>query len=288
MKNIIFSILLITLTLSCKNNSTKPDNNIVLLHHSTGDIIWYGNEISFFTKLTRKISPKLAKVVPPKAKLPKLIEQHNLHNKKKYHIDALRYPVNSGNNPYNYYDIWVKKDTETSDNLSLDELTKQYNVIIFKHCFSAAHIKKDKIKSDINSSYKSISNYKLQYNALKKKLNTYPQTKFILFTGAAEVKSQINEDQAQRANTFNNWVKNEWDTPDDNIFIWDLYGLQTEGSIYLNEKFAQSTDDSHPNATFANEACNLLFNRIIDIIENDGNKTLLNGQSNPKQSAAEI
>lgn len=290
MKNIIFSILLITLIISCKNNSTKSDVDIVLLHHSTGDIIWHGKEIPLFTKIVRKISPKLAKLASSKAKLPKLINEYSLHNEKTYHIDALRYPVNSGNNPYNYYDNWVKNDqnTSTSNNLSLDELTKRYNVIIFKHCFSAAHIKEDKVESDINSSYKSISNYKHQYNALKQKLNSYPNTKFILFTGAAEVKSQINEAQAQRANSFFTWVKNEWDTHDDNIFIWDLYGLQTEGGIYLKEEFAQSSDDSHPNASFANDACNLLCKRIIDVIDNNGKNTATNGQPIHKQTKATL
>ena len=38
---------------------------------------------------------------------------------------------------------------------------------------------------------------------------------------------------------FFQWVKNEWDTEGDNIFIWDFYELETEGGIYLTEKNAR-------------------------------------------------
>jgi len=49
-----------------------------------------------------------------------------------------------------------------------------------------------------------------------------------LFTGAAQVKSQISEDEAKRAKEFFEWAVKEWDLPNDNIYIWDFYNLQTE------------------------------------------------------------
>jgi len=59
--------------------------------------------------------------------------------------------------------------------------------------------------------------------------------------------------------------------------LWDLYSLQTEGDIYLKDEYAMSSLDSHPNRTFASKAVQLLFNRIIDVIENDGEKSTLTG-----------
>ena len=51
---------------SCMHDKSTPDNKIVLLHFSTGGIIWQGDEIPLITKIARKISPKLAKMVNPK------------------------------------------------------------------------------------------------------------------------------------------------------------------------------------------------------------------------------
>ncbi len=46
--------------------------------------------------------------------------------------------------------------------------------------------------------------------------------------------------------------------------------LETEGGLYLKEEYATSPNDSHPNGEFASKAAQLIFNRIIDVIENDG------------------
>ena len=82
-----------------------------------------------------------------------------------------------------------------------------------------------------------------------------------------------------RAREFFQWVKNEWDAPGDNIYIWDLHELETEGGLYLLDKYANSPSDSHPNVDFAKSAGQLLFNRIIDVIENNGNGTQLTGKA---------
>ncbi len=84
--------------------------------------------------------------------------------------------------------------------------------------------------------------------------------------------------EALRAKEFFGWVTDEWDLPGDNIYIWDLYSLQTEGGLYFKSEYAVSTRDSHPNKEFAGRVVNDLFNRIIDVIENNGNGTLLNGE----------
>jgi hypothetical protein len=123
-----------------------------------------------------------------------------------------------------------------------------------------------------------LQNYKLQYQAIKEKLHEFAGTKFIVFTGAVQVKALLTEEEANRAREFYTWVTQEWDQPDDNIFIWDLYELQTEGGLYFKDEYAVSSDDSHPNKTFAGRAANLLFNRLIDVIENNGLTTSLTGE----------
>jgi hypothetical protein len=161
---------------------------------------------------------------------------------------------------------------------TLEMLTKDYNVIIIKHCFAVSDILPDQDSADINSDLKTLSNYCLQYSVLKDKFHQFPNTKFILFTGASQVKSNTTEENGKRAREFFRWVTNEWDIPEDNIYLWDLYSLQTEGELYFRDKYARSADNSHPNKEFAGKVVKLLFNRIIDIIENDGRGTKLTGE----------
>ena len=190
-------------------------------------------------------------------------------------------PYGWNNFPYDYYNIWVKNagDKPFMEEPTLEMLTKEFQIVIFKHCFPVSNIQEDLDSADINSDVKTISNYKLQYIALRDKLHEFPDTKFILFTGAAQVKSNISEDEAKRAREFFRWVTDEWDLPDDNIYLWDLYKLETEGDLYLKEKYSLNPNNSHPNKDFAGKVVILLFNRILDVIENNGTRTHLTGEN---------
>jgi len=282
----IILLLIVSIT-SCKQKEKNSDMNIIFLHHSTGEVIWKGfnTKPSVFTRILRKISPSSKNIIGKKAKLPFLFENYNQEYHKNYLIKEIEFPKASpygwSNYPYDYYNIWVKNsgDSPFKEEPTLEILTKQYQVIIFKHCFPVMNIKADQESADIDSDYKSLANYKLQYESIKNKLHKFPNTKFILFTGAALVKaSGVSEDAALRAKEFFKWVIDEWDLPDDNIFIWDLYSLQTEGGLYFKNEYSVSITDSHPNTEFAEMTVQLLFNRIIDVIENNGTRTKLTGE----------
>ncbi len=92
------------------------------------------------------------------------------------------------------------------------------------------------------------------------------------------MKSAVKEDEARRAREFFKWVREEWDIAGDNIYLWDLYSLENEGGLYFKEEYASSPGDSHPNGEFATKAARLLFNRIVDVIENNGAGTKLTGE----------
>jgi hypothetical protein len=258
--------------------------NIIYLHHSTGGVIWQGNKASIVTRAARKLSNKLANIVGQKPMLPLLLEKYNEENNKNYFIKEMVFPKESPygwhNYPYDYYNIWVKNagNEPFMEEPTLEILTNQYQVVIFKHCFPVSNIQADQDSPDINSDYKSIANYKLQYLALRDKLHEFSDTKFILFTGAALVKSSVSEDAAKRAKEFFTWVTDEWDLAGDNIHLWDLYNLETEGGLYLKDEYVTSPNNSHPNEEFAAKVSQLLFNRIVDVIENDGTGTRLNGE----------
>jgi len=283
-----FLILIIAIILmfinACKQQDSEGEINIIFLHHSTGYVIWRGGNKNFISRVAARLSDGLADRLEKKAALPAMIEKHNKKCNANYQISEIEFPKVTpygwNNNPYDYYNIWVKNAGENyfMEEPTLEILTKNYQVIIFKHCYPVSNIQPDTDSADIDSDKKTLSNYKLQYSALRDKLHEFPDTKFILFTGAAQVKSKITEDEAERAREFFTWVIEVWDLPDDNIYLWDLYKLETEGGLYFLETKAVSSQDSHPNADFASNAVILLFNRITDIIENNGKTTTLTGE----------
>jgi len=248
--------------------------NILFLHHSTGRVILRGNSSRVLYKLGIK------------GGVDKLITRYNKKKGTDYRFSSQYFPKMEiygwKNYPYDYYNIWVKNSGNKpfKDEPTLEILTKEYNVIVFKHCFPVSSVIEPNGIPDLDSEEKTIDNYKLQYNALKEKMKQFPETKFILWTGAALVKSATNDHDALRAKEFFDWVVNEWDEKGDNIFIWDFRKLETEGGLYLSDKFAIASNNSHPNKEFAAYVAPLFFQRIIDVIENRGDSSNITGEKN--------
>lgn len=280
---ILFSMLMIIPLNSCSKKEKYSDMNIIFLHHSTGGVIW--GTPSLLSRAVGKVNKNLSYRFFKKTSLPFLLSRYNKNYNKNYLINEKSFPKSAPygwkNYPYDYYNIWVKNagNDPFMEEPTLEILTKEYQVVIFKHCFPVCNIQADQDSTNINSEHKTISNYKIQYLALRDKLQEFPATKFILFTGAALVKRNVSEDEAIRAREFFKWVTEEWDLSGDNIYLWDLYNLQTEGGLYFKDNYAFSPDDSHPNGVFASRVVKLLCNRIVDIIENDGKGTKLTGET---------
>ncbi len=266
---LLISVFIITSCefLSALGKKILPDTDmgddvkIIFLHHSTGAGVYNAGVAAWF-------------------------DNYNITNSKNYQITERAYPKNSPygwhNYPYDYWNIWVNHagPYQYQQEDTLEILTQNYDVIIWKHCYPVSEI----INSgtpDVESSTKTIENYKLQYNALKAKMKTFPETRFIVWTGAVHVQgnTHIDEAKAQRMNTFVNWVKNEWDEDGDNIFIWDFYELETDGeSLYLKNEYAQSNTNSHPNNAFNNRVAPLFSQRVVNVIQGKGNTTSLTGE----------
>lgn len=224
---------------------------IVFLHHSTGKIIWDAGVKKWFKK-------------------------YNKTNGTDYDISERAFPAESpygwNNYPYDYWNIWVKNAgmEEYQKEPTLELLTPKYNTIAFKHCFPVSNILEDTGSPDIESDEKRIENYVLQYNALKEKMRAFPDTKFLVWTGAALVRQRTDEAQAQRAREFFQWVKNEWDEPGDNIYVWDFFDLETDGGLYLKDEYAMSPTNSHPGKNFAEKTAPQFCQKIVDVLEGRG------------------
>jgi len=256
----LFVFLIVFLFISCESNQ-KEMKKIIFLHHSTGKNIWLGKTNRYINKLIKRSDVR------------EYFKKFNKQNHTNYLITERNFPKETPygwkNNPYDYYNIWVKNagDKPYMEEPTLEILTKEYDVIIFKHCYPASRILPDTIAPNIDSETKSIENYKLQYNALKKKMHEFPNNKFIVWTPAVFIKNQITEDEAKRTQQFYKWMIDEWDEKGDNIFIWDFYKYETEGGIYMLDKYADGPSNSHPGRDFSARMSPLLSKFIIDAME---------------------
>jgi len=242
-----------------KNPGSENGTTILFLHHSTGKVIWNGGVKQWFSN-------------------------YNQTNGKDYIIIEQDFPKKSpygwNNYPFDYWNIWVNHAGEEPymEEPTLEMITKNYNVVIFKHCFPVSSIEEDKGNPVISSSRKNLEVYKLKYEALKEKMKEFNQTKFIVWTIPALVEKQTTGEKALRAQEFYNWVKNEWDEKGDNIYLWDFYELETEGGLYLKNEYAKSLEDSHPSTVFSEKVAPYFCQRIVDIIEGRGDSSSITGE----------
>lgn len=244
----------------CSSND-EVSSRIIFLHHSTGGTVWRGSTNRYVQKITGK------------GDVERFFTKYNKKHNTTYEIVDRSFPRTEPygwkNYPYDYYNIWVKNAGSQSfmEEPTLEMLTEDYDVIIFKHCYPVGEILEDTGSPDINSDERRLENYKLQYNALKQKMHEFKDTKFILWTPAALVANMTTEEQALRTREFYKWMINDWNEDGDNIFLWDFYKLETDGELYLKNENAASPDDSHPNPSFSGRVAPLFGQFIIDCIE---------------------
>ena len=238
--------------------SLPADSHIVLLHHSTGGVVWDGG-----------VEASLGAA--------------NTANGTSYVIGApdypsSNYPLGWQNYPYDYWHLWVEGGGQATaeGETPLASLAADNRVVVFKHCFPVSGIEPDSGAPDIGSQTKSIENYKLQYAALADRLHQFPATRFVVWTGAALLLSESSVEQGERSRAFFTWVKEQWDVPGDNIFVWDFFELETGGGNFLLP--ANAAGDSHPSAAFAQQVAPLFVNRLLAVLAGQGDGGSLTGQ----------
>jgi hypothetical protein len=274
---LLISIFLSMNSCGGKQAHSKAGMSIIFLHHSTGYNIWYGDKSTIKSKIQRKIGRGSA--------VKSWFKQYNKKNDTNYKIEELYFPAagqsrDFGNFPFDYYDLWVRNagHQPVGDDPTLEILSRDHDMIIWKHCFPVGDVLEDTGQGDINSREKRIENYKLQYEALKSKMHEFPETRFLVWTGAALLEENTSEEKATKTRDFFSWVRENWDEPGDNIYLWDFYQLETEGGIYMKKEFAAGPGDSHPNNRFSGRAYIHFCNRIVDVIQSDGKQTTTTGE----------
>jgi len=251
---------------------------IVLLHHSTGEIVWGSGLPQYFKAWNQAHGThyEIAERSYPdttrgKAWLLRIVR------KKLFDRLVDHYPWD--NYPWDYWNLWVAHTGADRDRgeLNLDDLAKAYDVIVFKHCYPVSNIKADDGRPSVSSPAKTVANYQLQYEALKARMHQFPDKRFIVWTPTALPRISTNAEDAGRANQFSDWVKGTWDQKGDNIFVWDFRELETDGGLYLKPEKAENDHSDYPGPALAAQAAALLGQRIIEVIEGRGDESSLTG-----------
>ncbi|MBN2482269.1 MAG: Ig-like domain-containing protein, partial [Bacteroidales bacterium] len=231
--------------------------DIIFLHHSIGYRLFYDGNV------------------------PAWIEDYNLSNDKAFNVVERSYPDTPWpwkNYPYDYWKLWVDGscDSDDPDIECLNTLVSDYDMIIFKHCAPGADIRPNTGEPDITSDTKSIENYQLQFRALRSLFDSYPDTKFMVWTMPPLHRLSTNPQEAGRAYEFVQWLMNDWlsedGNPHPNIFIFDFFSQVAEleqnpenGFAYClkyDYEISHDETDSHPNLT-ANQTVGPLFAQAI-------------------------
>jgi hypothetical protein len=229
----------------------------IFLHHSTGNGVYKEGKVSEW------------------------IEKYNEKKGSKIEITERSYPNKPypwKNYAYDYWNLWINGecDSEEPGIECMETLTRDYKMIIFKHCFPGAHVSEDTGQPDISSETKSLENYKLQYRALLEMMDQYPDNIFGVWTLAPLHRLATNPEEAKGAKEFVDWVNHEWLKEDgkchDNILIFDFWALTAEQNLnpFVGQSYCLRYDyekshgsgDSHPNKS-ANEAVGPVFAKFI-------------------------
>lgn len=232
----------------------------IFLHHSTGNGVWKGG-------------------------VPNWIADYNVTHNTNFQVIEFSYPNKPypwANYPYDFWNLWVNNDCDSNDkNIEcLDTLAEEYDLIIIKHCFPGAAIKADTENPDIASQTKTLENYKLQYRALRELFDSYPSTRFMVWTLAPLHRLATSPEDAARAKEFVEWVKTEWLSEDaklhTNIFIFDFFELTTESNpspingqmncLKYEYELNHTNSDSHPNTTANTTIAPYFAKSIVDAL----------------------
>ncbi len=230
---------------------------VIFLHHSTG-----GNVFN-------------------QGNVPDWINNYNIAHTRSLHVTERSYPNTPwtwSNYPYDYWKLWIDGSCNSSDPdiECLNTLASNYDMIIFKHCFPGASILPNNGNPDVSSDIQTLDNYKVQYRALRLLFDSYPDTKFMVWTLAPLHRLATSPEMASRAFEFVQWVKSDWLSEDGNshpnIVIFDFFSLVAEldqvpvnGVRYClkyDNEWSHTDSDSHPNLA-ANQYVGPIFAQAI-------------------------
>jgi hypothetical protein len=238
------------------------DSSVVLLHHSTGGIV-YDNGVA------------------------SALSDRNTEDGTTYTIASVEYPSEAvpwANYPHEWWYYWVDSPG-AGGQTTLATLCATYDVIVFKCCYPVSEVVANSTP-DITSEVRSDENYRLQMAAVFAECAAHPNNRFVFWTGALHSQSQTTEAQATRALAWFNYLRTL--SLPSNVYLWDFAWLEshTEAErsdpslaqgLYALDANTVSETDSHPTAAFGASVAPLFVDRVISVLEGTGRSTSILG-----------
>lgn len=247
-------------TVRTDSEAMASDASIVLLHHSTGGIVY-------------------------DAGVEAALSAQNSTLGTTYSIDEIDYPSNAvpwNNYPHEWWLYWVDSPG-AGGQITLETLCATYDVIAFKCCYPVSEMIADSTP-DITSEGKSDENYRLQMAAVFAECARHPNNRFVFWTGALHRAANTNEVQATRTRDWFDYLEDLALPP--NVYLWDFGWLESVpqasweawwGPRGLYALDAHTETDSHPTTAFGAAVAPLFVNRLISVIRGTGRSTTLQG-----------
>lgn len=244
-------------------NASAPagtGNSVIYLHHSTGKNIWQGG-------------------------IPEAVQARNEADGTNIQIKERSYPDKPHaweNNPYEYWNLWVNHSGENrfEEQATLEQIAADYDVIVWKNCYVSAGMEADDGNPEVSSQKKTPANYKLQYDALKAKMNAFPDKTFVVWTIPPKTQGDTSDEAARLTNEMVAWMKSDWDVKGDNVFLWDYHELAMEGSpdgLHPKEGYSVGKKDSHPGEEISASASKRFAQRLSDVMAGKGDTSPITG-----------
>lgn len=193
-------------------------------------------------------------------------DNYNTSNNSQIQIEQRDYPDDPyqwSNAPYDYWNLWLNGacDSIEASSECLSSLVNKYDVISFKNSYELSDVLPDVGGSTaaVNSTRKSVENYKLQYRALRDLMDQYPDTIFVVWTLPPRHRLQKTSSDttalanARRATEFSTWLTSEWLSEDnkshDNIFVFDIraYLMGSDNYLKFDYESTHTWSESQPN-----------------------------------------
>ncbi len=213
----------------------------ILLHHSTGGMIWESDSttISVPNEITTYNS------------------DHGFTGDQSCSMDEKWYP-NFGTSMDNEWNDWRKVfNNETTDDIYA--IINSNKIVVIKSCYPSSAMTGWGAPADtLTPTVKSVYNYKWHWRYLLKIMEKYPDNFFVIWTNVPLIASSTNDTQALFSHRFCTWAKDtlalgldpEYGKFPKNVYVFDYFHKIAGDDYKVNPDYAYdiSANDGHPNA----------------------------------------
>ncbi len=226
----------------------------VFLAHSTGTNIWGPNSSNTSVPL----------------EIVKYNNSHNFTGINEFTIVKEDWPTDPWSNEWvRWHHIFDGEDTAADIQPYIDN----YGIIIIKSCFPSSGIgfwgsPEDTLEPD----RKTIFNYKWHWRSFIKKMESYPDKFFVVWTNAPLTAKSTDDNEAYLSDQFCTWAKDTLAMGLDpvygmfpkNVYVFDFFHKLAGKDGKLPLEYALDTSDSHPNSSATELVAPQLVQEIFD------------------------